>query len=161
METATADGAQVVRRLQDFARQRTTSPLMPCDLAGIAREVTEGKRNEGMDAARRRSLLLGSEGMGRGDDPLGATILRNFLQTLVANPLRTETIVCWNAGVKLLTATSPALETVQQLEGIGVEILACKTCVEHFDLSGKLKAGQVSTMPVISDLLLRGDVLTV
>jgi len=113
------------------------------------------------ERSRGRVLLLGSEGMGRGDDRLGSTILRSFLQTLVANPLRPETIICWNAGVKLLVAPSPVLEVLQQLEGVGVEILACKTCVEHFALSETLKAGQISTMPVISDLLLRGEVLTV
>jgi intracellular sulfur oxidation DsrE/DsrF family protein len=99
--------------------------------------------------------------MGRGNDALGLTILVNFLKTLVANPLRPEKIVCWNAGVKLLTQESPVVMTLQDLEGIGVGILACKTCVEHFGLQEKLQAGEISTMPVISDLLLRSDVLTV
>ncbi len=108
-----------------------------------------------------RILLLGSGGMGRGDDGLGLAILGNFLKTLAGNPLRPEKIVCWNAGVKLLTDDSPVLDTFQVLEGVGVEILACKTCVEHFGLQGKLQAGQISTMPIISDLLMRSDVLTV
>jgi hypothetical protein len=108
-----------------------------------------------------RVLLLGSEGMGRGDDTLGLTILGNFLKTLVANPLRPERIVCWNAGVKLLTKDSAVVATLQDLEGLGVEILACKTCVEYFGLQEMLQAGEISTMPVISDLLLRSDVLTV
>ncbi|HSB79895.1 MAG TPA: sulfurtransferase-like selenium metabolism protein YedF [Candidatus Methylomirabilis sp.] len=112
-------------------------------------------------AAMGRVLLLGSEGMGRGDDSLGLTILGNFLKTLVGNPLRPEKIVCWNAGVKLLTRDSPVLGMLQDLEGVGVEILACKTCVEHFGLQGKLQAGEISTMPVISDVLMRGHVLTV
>jgi intracellular sulfur oxidation DsrE/DsrF family protein len=112
-------------------------------------------------APHSRVLLLGSEGMGRGDDRLGLTILGNFLKTLVGNPLRPDKIVCWNAGVKLLTKESPVLATLQDLEGIGVEILACKTCVDHFGLQEKLQAGEISTMPVISDLLLRSDVLTV
>jgi hypothetical protein len=110
---------------------------------------------------RSRVLLLGSDGMGRGDDALGLTILGNFLKTLVGNPLRPEKIVCWNAGVKLLTGDSPVVTTLHDLEGIGVEILACKTCVEHFGLQEKLRAGEICTMPVISDLLLRSDVLTV
>lgn len=110
---------------------------------------------------RSRVLLLGSQGMGRGDDGLGITILGNFLKTLVANPLRPEKIVCWNAGVKLLTKDSPVLSTLQDLEGVGMEILACKTCVEYYGLQEKLQAGEISTMPVISDLLLRTDVLTV
>jgi intracellular sulfur oxidation DsrE/DsrF family protein len=113
------------------------------------------------ETGRPRVLLLGSEGMGRGDEALGTTILENFLKTLVANPLRPDQIVCWNGGVKLLVGDSPVIGVLQDLEGIGVEILACKTCVDRFELQGKLRAGEVSTMPVISDLLLRSDVLTV
>jgi hypothetical protein len=112
-------------------------------------------------AATGRVLLLGSEGMGRGEDSLGLAILGNFLKTLVGNPLRPEKIVCWNAGVKLLAQDSPVLGTLQDLEGVGVEILACKTCVEHFGLQGKLHTGEICTMPVISDMLMRSQVLTV
>jgi len=108
-----------------------------------------------------RALLLGSEGAGRGDDGLGLTTLHNFLKSLVTNPLRPDKIVCWNAGVKLVAADSPVIGTMQDLEGVGVEILICKTCVEHFGLQEKIRAGEVSTMPIISDLLLRSDVLTV
>lgn len=111
--------------------------------------------------ARDRVLLLGSGGMGRGDDGLGLTILGNFLKSLVGNPLRPDRIVCWNAGVTLLSRESPVAAVLQDLEGIGVEILACKTCVDHFGLQEKLRAGQISTMPVITDLLLRSDVLSV
>jgi len=111
--------------------------------------------------AKPRTLVLGSQGMGRGDDGLGLTILHNFLKSLVTNPLRPDKIVCWNAGVRLLTGDSPVIAALQDLEGIGVEILACKTCVEHFGLQDKLRAGEVSTMPTISDLLLRSEVLTV
>ena len=113
------------------------------------------------DVGRGRVLVLGSQGMGRGDDGLGLTILGNFLKTLVGNPLRPEKIVCWNAGVKLLTADSPVAGVLRDLEGCGMEILACKTCAEHFGLQGKLVAGEISTMPVISDLLLRNDVLSI
>ncbi len=111
--------------------------------------------------ARSRALLLGSRGMGRGDDGLGLTILHNFLKSLVTNPLRPDKIVCWNAGVKLLAGDSPVIGALQDLEGVGVEILACKTCVEHFGLQDKIRAGEVSTMPTISELLLRSEVLTV
>lgn len=111
--------------------------------------------------AKPRALVLGGQGMGWGDDGLGLTILHNFLKSLVTNPLRPDKIVCWNAGVKLLTGDSPVIGALQDLEGIGVEILACKTCVDHFGLQEKVRAGEISTMPTISDLLLRSDVLTV
>ena len=98
---------------------------------------------------RGRVLVLGSQGMGRGDDGLGLTILQNFLKALVTNPLRPDKIVCWNGGVTLLAADSPTVGVLQDLEGVGVEILACKTCVEHFGLQGSLRAGEVATMPII------------
>jgi hypothetical protein len=113
------------------------------------------------ETARPRVVLLGAEGLGRGDDDLGRTILGNFLKSLVANPLRPDKIVCWNAAVRLLAVGSPVVGALQDLEGVGVEILACKTCVDRFALQDSLRAGEVTTMPAIADLLLRGDVLTV
>jgi predicted peroxiredoxin len=110
---------------------------------------------------RPRVVLLGATGLGRGDEELGGTILGNFLKVLVATPRRPETIVCWNAAVTLLTAGSPVADLFRQLEGVGVKVLACKTCVEKYGLQGTLEAGEISTMPVILDLLLQADVLTV
>lgn len=111
--------------------------------------------------ARPRTLVLGSQGMGRGDDSLGIAILHNFLKSLVTNPLRPDKILCWNAGVKLLTGDSPVIGALQDLEGVGVEILACKTCVDHFGLQDKIRAGEISTMPTIADLFVRSEVLAV
>jgi intracellular sulfur oxidation DsrE/DsrF family protein len=110
---------------------------------------------------RPRVLLIGATGLGRGDEELGATILGNFLKVLVATPRRPGTIVCWNGAVTLLAADSPVMDLFRQLEGVGIKVIACKTCVEKFGLQGKLEAGEVSTIPVIADLLLQSDVLTV
>jgi intracellular sulfur oxidation DsrE/DsrF family protein len=110
---------------------------------------------------RPRVVHLGAAGPGRGDEELGSTVLGNFLKVLVATPRRPEAIVCWNAAVTLLTAESPVMDFFRQLEGVGVKVLACKTYVEKYGLQGKLEAGETSTMPVIADLLLRADVLTV
>jgi len=112
------------------------------------------------EPSRPRVLLLGSEEIGRGDEALGKTVLGNFLKALVSNPLRPEKIVCWNAGVRLLVEDSPVVATLQDLEGLGVEILACKTCVDFYGIQERLRAGEISTMPAIADLLLRADVST-
>jgi len=113
------------------------------------------------EPSRARVLLLGGEGIGRGDETLGKTVMANFLKALVSNPLRPDKIVCWNAGVQLLTEDSPVVATLQDLEGLGVEVLACKTCVEFYGIQERLRAGEISTMPAIADLLLRADVSTV
>jgi hypothetical protein len=110
---------------------------------------------------KQRVLLLGRYGMGHGDEGLGVAILRHFLQDLVTNPLRPDKIVCWNAGVKLLAADSPTVGVLQDLEGVGVEILVSKTCVEHFGLQEEIRAGEISSMSAIGSLLLRSDVVAV
>jgi GAF domain-containing protein len=58
LETAAADGAGVVRRIQDFARQRPASDLSPCRLAQIVEEVVEITRPRWKDDAERRGLRI-------------------------------------------------------------------------------------------------------
>ncbi|MCL5075772.1 MAG: hypothetical protein M1136_09045 [Chloroflexi bacterium] len=106
-------------------------------------------------------LLLGSEGLGRGDDDLGAMILANFLRLLAESKERPQTIICWNVGVRLVAEGSWCLPHLKRLEDIGVEILACGTCVEYLELKDKIAVGKVSTMPVFIDKLLHNDVISV
>jgi PAS domain S-box-containing protein len=56
--TAATDGASVVRRLQDFARQRSESPLTPVDLAAIVREAVEITRPRWKDEMQQRGQTI-------------------------------------------------------------------------------------------------------
>ncbi len=58
LETAAADGAAVVRRLQEFARPKGTSPLAPCDLAVVVREAVELTRPRWQDEPQRRGVTI-------------------------------------------------------------------------------------------------------
>jgi PAS domain S-box-containing protein len=58
LETAATDGAQVVRRLQDFARQRRRSPLAPVNLADIVAESLEITRPRWRDELQRQGLVI-------------------------------------------------------------------------------------------------------
>jgi PAS domain S-box-containing protein len=58
LETAATDGAQVVRRLQDFARQRTISPLAPMELGQAIREALELTRPRWEDEMQRRGVRI-------------------------------------------------------------------------------------------------------
>ena len=53
LERAADDGAHVVRRLQDFARQRARAPLGSVDLAGVIRETVEITRPRWKDEPQR------------------------------------------------------------------------------------------------------------
>jgi selenium metabolism protein YedF len=91
-------------------------------------------------------FLIQSEGLGRGDDELGKLLMANFLRLLGESAAKPKTIAFWNGGVRLLCEGSEVLEHLKKLEGQGVEILGCTTCLEYFELMDKLKVGQPTTM---------------
>jgi selenium metabolism protein YedF len=91
-------------------------------------------------------ILIQSEGLGKGDDALGKMLMANFLRLLGGSLDKPQTIVFWNGGVRLLSAGSEVIEHLIKLEEQGVELLACTTCLEYFDLKDKLKAGKPTTM---------------
>ncbi len=91
-------------------------------------------------------VIVSAEQMGRGDDGLGAKLLANFLRTLAGLEPRPDAIVFYNAGVKLLGPGSTSLDALRQLDERGVDLLACVTCLEFFDLTKKIEVGQVSNM---------------
>ncbi len=55
--TAATDGAQVVRRLQGFARQQLTPTLVVCDLATLVHEAVELTRPHWRDEPQRRGVV--------------------------------------------------------------------------------------------------------
>jgi signal transduction histidine kinase/ActR/RegA family two-component response regulator len=61
LETAATDGAHVVRRLQDFARQRGRSPLTSIDLAGVVTEALEITRPRWRDEVQRQGRVIDVE----------------------------------------------------------------------------------------------------
>jgi PAS domain S-box-containing protein len=58
LETAATDGAQVVSRLQGFARQQPTGPLAPCDLAALLQEAVELTRPRWKDEPERQGRTV-------------------------------------------------------------------------------------------------------
>ena len=90
--------------------------------------------------------VVTSEGLGRGDDALGRRLMVKFLHQLTGLPEHPQAVVFYNAGVKLLLRTSPAIEAIKTVEAEGVEVIACGTCVERFGILDQLGAGRVSDM---------------
>lgn len=91
-------------------------------------------------------IVLHAETLGRGDDTLGAKLMGSYLRTLATVDPRPEAIVFYNAAVKLLGKTSGCLEQLRALEAAGVDLLACVTCLEFFQLTEQLALGSVSNM---------------
>ncbi len=110
----------------------------------------------------RNVVVIDGETMGRGSDELGRTLTAAFLRKLAASPDSPERILFYNSAVKLLAEGSPVLDAIQHLESSGVDLVACGTCVEFFDLKGKMKAGRIGSMEgIVADLMRAERVVTI
>jgi selenium metabolism protein YedF len=109
---------------------------------------------------RPKVFLVQSEGLGRGDERLGSILMAHFLRLLGESKDKPSSLIFWNAGVRLMCKDSKVLNYLKQLEEQGVELLACTTCLEYFDLMGKLAVGKPTTMPKSIQSMLGSDVVT-
>ncbi|HTY21770.1 MAG TPA: sulfurtransferase-like selenium metabolism protein YedF [Desulfomonilaceae bacterium] len=94
----------------------------------------------------RNLVYIGNNCMGRGDDELGTKLMRGFLRTWIDSTPLPWRMVFINSGVKLTTIDEEAVEALSLLEEKGVDVLSCGTCLEHFNLKDKLRAGKVTNM---------------
>jgi selenium metabolism protein YedF len=97
-------------------------------------------------AHKKIMVMVASDRMGRGDDELGAKLMFNFLKTLKEMGHELWRLVFVNNGVKLAVEGSEALSVLKELEGDGVQILVCGTCLNHFSLLEKKKVGETTNM---------------
>ncbi|MDI6709551.1 MAG: sulfurtransferase-like selenium metabolism protein YedF [Bacillota bacterium] len=111
-------------------------------------------------AARTRTLVIQTESLGQGSEELGRRLITQFLSTLAANETVPERVVLLNGGVKLACQGSESMAALRDLAARGVEILACGTCLNHFDLNGQLTVGRPTNAYEVLNLLLQGDVVT-
>jgi selenium metabolism protein YedF len=106
-----------------------------------------------------QTLVIQSQTLGRDDEELGRKLIKILLDTLVANETRPRTIILLNAGVKLACEGSEVLEALHDLAEKGVRILACGTCLNHFNLNHALRVGQPTNAYEVVNTLLLGGVL--
>ena len=103
--------------------------------------------------------VISSDSMGRGSEELGWALLQTYIQTIKDVSPLPEKILLYNSGVKLVAATSGALDALKQLQAQGVEILACGTCLDYFKLKSAIQVGQISNMYDIMHAMASADKL--
>lgn len=107
-------------------------------------------------------IIINNESFGQGDEALGKQLMGAYLRKLWASPVKPETIILYNSGVKLMAKGSTVLEVLQGLEEAGVEVIACGTCIAHYELKEDVLIGRISNMEEIVDLTMKADkVITV
>jgi intracellular sulfur oxidation DsrE/DsrF family protein len=91
-------------------------------------------------------LVVSREGMGSGPPELQRRLLSTYLGLLLENRWTPLAVCFYTDGVKLLTEGSPVLEPLRALEAAGVRLIACKTCLDYFEIGDKLRVGIVGGM---------------
>ena len=132
-------------------RYKTEGAVMAAPTSGTA------KRHEGSAVS---TVLIASDTIGSGDAELGALLMRGFISTLIEASKLPERLIFMNGGVRLAVEGSASLGNLSQLSALGVEILACGTCLDFYKVKDKLAVGRTSNMFEISEILLRGSTLS-
>ena len=84
--------------------------------------------------------------MGRGNDELGAVLIRAFMHTIAGQAEKPDVMIFYNTGVKLALQESEVLDDLKELAAAGVEMLVCGTCLNYFEAKDRLGVGVVSNM---------------
>ena len=120
-----------------------------------------GKRGEettpSEEKAKRIVVYINSHLLGRGDDALGSFLMKAFLKTLLDLETQPNRLILVNSGVQLAAEDSKVLESLQGLSEKGVEIVCCGTCVDFYQLKGKMKVGIISNMYDIVQSMIEAD----
>jgi selenium metabolism protein YedF len=117
----------------------------------LSRAIFSGLRER--SHAMERAIVINGDEMGQGDEELGRTLMKNFLAKLMSAEAKPKMIVLYNSAVKLAARGSEVLESLHSLENLGVEIICCGTCVNHYGLADQIEAGRVTNMPEIVKVL--------
>jgi selenium metabolism protein YedF len=103
-------------------------------------------------------VFISSDILGRGENTaLGSLLMQSFLHTVAGLNIKPETIIFMNNGVKLVAVDSPVLGELKDLEGQGIEIIACGTCLSRLELADKVGVGKVSNMYTIAETMFRAS----
>ena len=98
-------------------------------------------------------IVLSSDKMGSGPDELGAILIKAFINTIKEVKPLPSAIVFYNTGILLAVEGSPLLDSLKELEDIGVALLVCGTCVNYFKKQDSVRVGTVSNMYTILEAL--------
>jgi selenium metabolism protein YedF len=102
-------------------------------------------------------VLITANSIGRGSQELGEKLMSNYLMALAEGTDLPSTIFFINSGVKLLTEDSTTCQILRSLEEKGVELLACGTCVDYYQLREQIQIGQISNIFTLRDLLSKAE----
>jgi selenium metabolism protein YedF len=112
----------------------------------------------GVDLREKKvAVYINSQILGGGDEALGSFLMKAFLKTLLDLEPKPSRLILVNSGVQLAAEGSKVLDILQGLSEKGVEIVCCGTCIDFYELKGKMGIGVISNMYDIIQSMLEAD----
>ena len=99
------------------------------------------------------TILVSSNLLGNGDDRLGETLMKVYINTLAESEILPENLMFINGGVKLTCTGSDVLDSLNSMKEKGVNIISCGACLDFYNLKEELKVGEIGNMYQIIDLM--------
>ena len=96
-------------------------------------------------------IVFSSDKMGEGDDELGHLLISNFIKALKDLDTLPQSMLFYNSGVKLAINNSHVIDNLKDMEKMGVELLICATCVNHYKVESVIGVGTLSNMYSIAE----------
>lgn len=104
-------------------------------------------------------VVLSSNTMGSGEEELGRILMKGFLFSLTKQELLPDHILLYNSGIFLACEGSESLEDLRLMQEEGVEITACGTCLDYYNMKEKQTVGDVSNMYSITMIMENADLI--
>jgi intracellular sulfur oxidation DsrE/DsrF family protein len=102
-------------------------------------------------------ILVTNDGMGRADTELQHKLAATYFRLLNEHDMLPAVICFYTDGVKLVCTGSPVLDVLRDLEGKGVRLVICGTCLNYFGLTEQVAVGIVGGMADIIDAQWRAE----
>jgi len=142
----------------DTAPQSDGTWILSLTRKGVVKEV-KGSAESTPSAKGQTVVVISEDRMGRGNDELGYVLIRGFIHTLLELDTLPDTLIFYNTGVKLAADDSEVIEDLKKMEGLGIELLICGTCINYFEITEKISTGIVSNMFDIASKMTEADKL--
>jgi selenium metabolism protein YedF len=114
-----------------------------------------------LDITQANAYLVLSDRLGRGDDELGALLMKNLLYALARTEEPPREVLFMNHAVKLACAGSASIEDLELLVEAGCAVKSCGTCLDFLGLKEQLAVGVAGTMPEAVTMLQSGDAVVI
>ena len=121
------------------------------------KEIEESVYEDSKVKKEIKGYVIGTNLLGKGSDDLGKILMKSFLFSLTETKPYPNFLIFLNSGVKLTVEGSESLDDLKKMEDAGVKIVSCGTCLDFFEIKGKLAVGSVTNMYDIVETIAESD----